>query len=179
LDPLRSLLHSISSRLSASELSGMMFLCQDKIGKRKLAAVQSGQEFFNILIEQQEITKDNLKLLKKLLQHIKRNDLLSEVVQFEEGQLHAPDDQPDEHEKPVAVICDYVGKEWKKLMRELGMPEVKLDRIEARYPRQLYEQLVQALREWEKGKGKDAKVADLIQALRRCNLNLVVDKIND
>ncbi|NXU65177.1 FADD protein, partial [Horornis vulcanius] len=179
LDPLRSLLHSISSCLVDKELSGMMFLCRDKIGKRKLEEAQSGQEFFNILIERQEITKDNLELLKKLLQHIKRHDLLSEVVQFEEGQLHAPDDQPDEHEKPVAVICDCVGREWKRLMRELGMSDVKLDRIEERYPRQLYEQLVQALREWQKGKGKDAKVADLIQALQRCNLNLVADRVKD
>ncbi|XP_066176560.1 FAS-associated death domain protein [Sylvia atricapilla] len=184
LDPLRSLLHSVSSGLSAKELSDMKFLCLDKIGKRKLDAVQSGQELFNILIEQQEITKDNLELLKKLLQRIKRQDLLSQVVQFEEGEPHAPDDQPDEHEKrllnaAVAVICDNVGREWKRLMRELGMPEVKLDRIEEAYPRKLYEQLVQALREWQKWKGKDAKVGDLITALRGCRLNFVADKVEE
>ncbi|NWT59408.1 FADD protein, partial [Erythrocercus mccallii] len=179
LDPLRSLLHSISSRLSDKELADMKFLCRDKIGKGKLSAVQSGQDLFNILIEQQEITRDNLELLKKLLQHIKRQDLLSEVVQFEEGQFHAPDEQPDEHEKPVAVILGHVGREWKRLMRELGMPEVNLDRIEAAYPFKLYEQLVLALREWQKWKGKDAKVGDLIQALRGCNLNLVADKVEE
>ncbi|NXY33846.1 FADD protein, partial [Pomatorhinus ruficollis] len=179
LDPLRSLLHSVSSGLSAKELSEMKFLCRDKIGKRKLDPVQSGQELFNILMELQEITKDNLELLKKLLQHIKRRDLLSEVVQFEEGEPHAPDDQPDEHEKPFAVICDNVGREWKRLMRQLGMPEVKLDRIEEAYPRKLYEQLVQALREWQKWKGKDAKVADLISALQGCQLRLVADKVEE
>ncbi|NWU38105.1 FADD protein, partial [Hylia prasina] len=157
----------------------MKFLCRDKIGKRKLDAVQSGQELFSILMEQQEITKDDLELLKKLLQHIKRRDLLSEVLQFEEGQLHAPDDEPDEHEKPVAVICNNIGREWKRLMRELGMPEVNLDRIEAAYPLRLYEQLVQALREWQKWKGKDAKAADLIRALRGCNLNLVADRVEE
>ncbi|NXM60980.1 FADD protein, partial [Illadopsis cleaveri] len=179
LDPLRSLLHSISSGLSVKELSEMKFLCRDKIGKRKLDAVQSGQELFSLLLEQQEITKDNVELLKKLLQHIKRHDLVSLVVQFEEGEPHAPDDQPDEHEKPCAVICDNVGREWKRLMRELGMPEVKLDRIEEAYPRKLYEQLVQALREWQKWKGKDAKVADLIAALQRCRLKLVADKVEE
>lgn len=59
------------------------------------------------------------------------------------------------------------------------MPEVKLDRIEEAYPRKLYEQLVQALREWQKWKGKDAKVADLIKALRACKLNFVADKVEE
>uniref|UniRef100_A0A8C3XGY5 FAS-associated death domain protein n=1 Tax=Cyanoderma ruficeps TaxID=181631 RepID=A0A8C3XGY5_9PASS len=186
LDPLRSLLHSVSSGLSVGELSEMKFLCRDKIGKRKLDAVQSGQELFDRLMERQEITKDNLELLKTLLQHIRRQDLLSQVVQFEEEELHAPhdppDDQPDEHEKRLlnaafAVICDNVGREWKRLMRQLGMSEVKLDRIEEAYPRKLYEQLVQALREWQKWKGKDAKVADLITALQGCQLRLVADKV--
>ncbi|NXR73682.1 FADD protein, partial [Pycnonotus jocosus] len=184
LDPLRSLLHSISSRLSGQELADMKFLCLDKIGKRELAKVQSGHELFNKLLEQQEITKDDLTLLKELLQHIKRRDLLSEVEQFEEGQLSTPNGQPDEHEKrllraAVDVICEYIRKEWKRLMRELRMPEVKLEGIEAAYPRSLYEQLFQALKEWQKWKGKDAKVADLIKALRGCGQNYTADKVEE
>lgn len=64
-------------------------------------------------------------------------------------------------------------------MRELGMPEVKLDRIEAAHRFDLSEELVQALREWQRWKGKDAKVADLIKALRGCNLNLVADMVEE
>ncbi|NXQ43206.1 FADD protein, partial [Catharus fuscescens] len=179
VNPFLSLLNSISSGLSDTELSQMKFLCRDKIGKRKLDAVQSGRELFSILMEQQLIAHYNLEFLKKLLQHIERRDLVSQVVQFEEEEPHTPDDQPDGHEKPVDVICDHVGREWKKLMRELGMAEVKLDRIVAAHPFNLYEQLVQALREWQVCKGKDAKVADLIKALRSCNLNLVADKVEE
>ncbi|NXX28322.1 FADD protein, partial [Nicator chloris] len=179
VNPFLGLLHSISSRLSGTEVSDMKFLCRDIIRKRKLETVQSGRELFSLLMEQQVITNNNLEFLKKLLRSIDRGDLLSQVVQFEEEEPHAPDDQPDEHEKPAAVICENVGREWKRLMRELGMPEVKLDRIEAAYPFKLYEQLVQALREWQKWKGKDAKVADLITALRGCNLNLVADRVEN
>lgn len=64
-------------------------------------------------------------------------------------------------------------------MRELGMPEVKLDGIVAAHRDNLYEQLVQALREWQRWKGKDAKVADLIKALRGCCLNLVADMVEE
>ncbi|XP_056349218.1 FAS-associated death domain protein [Oenanthe melanoleuca] len=184
VNPFLSLLNSISSGLSDTELSEMKFLCRDKIGKRKLDAVQSGRELFSILMEQQLIAHDNLALLRKLLQDIRRDDLQSRVVQFEEEEPHALDNQPDGHEKrllkaAVEVICDNVGREWKKLMRELRMAEVKLDRIVAAHPDNLYEQLVQALREWQLWKGKDAKVADLIKALQSCKLKLVADLVEE
>ncbi|NXB40220.1 FADD protein, partial [Eulacestoma nigropectus] len=174
-----SLLHSISSGLSDTELSEMKFLCQNTIGKGKREAVRSGWELFSILMELRKISSDRLEFLRTLLQHIKRDDLVAQLEQFEEEEIHAPDDQPDAHEKPTAVICDNVGREWKKLMRELGMPEVKLDRIEAAHQFHLYEQLVQALREWQRWKGKEAKLADLIKALRSCNLNLVADMVEE
>ncbi|NXT09696.1 FADD protein, partial [Prunella fulvescens] len=179
VDRFLSLQLSISSRLSADELGDMKHLCRDKIRKRKLEAVQKGLELFSILMEQQVIAPNKLGFLKELLQHIKRVDLLSLVAQFEQGELHAPDDQPDEHEKPFDVIQANVGRQWKKLMRELELPEVKLDKVEAAYPFDLEEKVFQALREWQKWKGKDAKVADVIKALRGCNLNLVADKVEE
>ncbi|NWV21278.1 FADD protein, partial [Origma solitaria] len=178
VNPFLSLLHSISSALSDNELSTMKFLCRDKIRKRKLETVQSGRELFTILMEQQEIASYDVEFLRELLQHIRRDDLVSQLRQFEEEEPHAPGDQPDAHEKPSAVISDNVGKEWKKLMRELGMSEVKLDRIQDAH-RDLREKIVQALRQWQREKGKDAKVADLIKALRRCSLNLVADMVEE
>lgn len=104
VNPFLSLLNSIASGLSDSELSMMKFLCSDKIGKRKLDEVKSGRELFCILMERQLIAHYNLEYLKKLLQHINRNDLLSQVVRFEEEEPHAPDDQPDGHEKRRWII---------------------------------------------------------------------------
>ncbi|XP_041315137.1 FAS-associated death domain protein [Pyrgilauda ruficollis] len=185
VDRFLSLQHSISSGMTAAELEAMKFLCRDKIRKRKLETVRSGLELFSILMEQQVVAHNNLGFLKELLQHISRGDLLSLVVQFEQGELRAPDDdQPDEHEKRLLkaafdVICANVGREWKKLMRELGLPEVKLDKVEAAYRFDLEEEVFQALREWQKWKGKDAKVADLIKALQNCNLKLVADRVEE
>ncbi|NXF07426.1 FADD protein, partial [Smithornis capensis] len=180
VSPFLSLLQSISSSLSDRELSDMKFLCRDKVPKRKLEAVGSGRELFSILIEQQHIARDDLHFLRKLLEHIRRSDLVSLLKRFEEeGELGAPDDQPDERETPNDVICENIGREWKKLMRQLGMSEVQLDRIEAAHRFNLYEQLVQGLRQWQKLKGKDAKVDDLIKALRGCSLNLVADIVEE
>ncbi|NXU25325.1 FADD protein, partial [Thalassarche chlororhynchos] len=178
MDPLLTLLHSFSSSLSDSEVSSLKFLCRGRIGKRKLESVRSGGELFSILLEQQLITSSDVSFLEGLLKSIKREDLVSQLKQFrEEGEVNAPDDQPDMHEKPIEVVCENVGREWKMLMRKLDICEVKMDRIVAANPFNLQEQVVQSLREWQKWKGKDAKVDDLIKALRGCNMNLVADRV--
>ncbi|NXK46996.1 FADD protein, partial [Chauna torquata] len=178
MDPFLTLLHSFSSSLSDSELCDLKFLCRNDIGKRKLESVQSGRELFNFLLEQQVIASHNVGFLKNMLKAIKREDLILRLEHFvEEGEANAPDDQPDVNEKPIEVICENVGRDWKMLMRKLGFSEVKMDRIVAANPCNLQEQLVQSLREWQKWKGKDAKVTDLIKGLRDCNMNLVADLV--
>ncbi|XP_032862779.1 FAS-associated death domain protein [Tyto alba] len=183
MDPFLTLLHSVSSSLSDKELSSLKFLCRGQFGKGKLESVRSGGELFTILLEKQLITNDSVAFLKGLLETIKREDLVLQLKQFvEEGEVSAPDDQPDVHEKrlqkvAIEVICENVGRDWKMLMRKLEISEVKMDRIVAANPFNLHEQLTQSLREWQKWKGKDAKVTDLIKALRECNMNLVADKV--
>ncbi|XP_068540690.1 FAS-associated death domain protein [Anas acuta] len=183
MDPFLTLLHSFSSSLSAAELRELKFLCREKIGKRKLESVQSGTELFNFLLEQQVISSHDVDFLKTMLKAIKREDLVTRLEHFvEEGEANVPEDQPDVNEKrlqkvAIEVICENVGREWKMLMRKLGFSEVKMDRIIAANPLNLKEQLVQSLREWQKWKGKDAKVTDLIKGLRDCNMNLVADLV--
>ncbi|NWR54450.1 FADD protein, partial [Bucorvus abyssinicus] len=178
MDPFLTLLHTFSLNLSDTELSSLKFLCQDKIRKRRLESVQSGRELFTILLEQQDITRDDVAFLEELFKNIKREDLVSKLKQFaEEGEVSVPDDRPDANEKPIEVICNNVGRQWKMLMRELELSDVKMDRIMAAHPFDLREQLVQSLRAWQMWKGRDAKVTDLIKALRRCNLNLVADLV--
>ncbi|KFW88009.1 Protein FADD, partial [Phalacrocorax carbo] len=121
---------------------------------------------------------DNVSFLEGLLEGIKREDLISLLKQFAEGrEVSSAGDQPDPHEKPIEVICENVGRDWKMLMRKLGISEVQMERIMAANPYNLHEQLFQSLRVWRKGKGKDAKVLDLIKALRACNMNLVADRV--
>ncbi|KAM9557645.1 FAS-associated death domain protein [Guaruba guarouba] len=181
MDAFLALLHSFSARLSEAELSSLKFLLRGKIGKRKLEAVQSGSELFNILLEQQLIARDETSLLEGLFKTINRDDLVAELKRFvEEGEASASDNQPDVHEKRLQnaafeVICENVGRDWKMLVRKLGLSEVKMDRIVAENPFNLREQLFQSLRAWQKWKGKDAKVADLMKALRGCRMNLVAD----
>ncbi|XP_009884596.1 PREDICTED: FAS-associated death domain protein [Charadrius vociferus] len=185
MDPFLTLLNAFSSSLSEPELAALKFLCRGEVTKRKLESVQSGRDLFGFLLEQQLIASDKVSFLEELLKNIKREDLVSQLKQFvEEGGVTAPDDQPDVHEKrlqkaAIEIICDNVGRDWKMLMRKLDVSEVKLERIVAANPFNLHEQLLQSLREWQKWKGREAKVADLIKALRACNMNLVADKVEN
>lgn len=79
------LLHSFSSCLSEEEVGDLKFLCQDRIGKRKLQAVKSGKDLFSLLLEQEAIAQDKVEFLRYLFKNIKREDLLTRLDQFAEG----------------------------------------------------------------------------------------------
>ncbi|XP_032632405.1 FAS-associated death domain protein [Chelonoidis abingdonii] len=182
MDPFLCLLHSLSGSLSDSELSALKFLCLSKIGKRKLASIKTGLELFTILLEQREIEREKVDFLQLMMKTIKREDLIKQLQEFIEGGQGNVVNHLDEKEKrqqnvAFEVICDNVGKNWKMLVRRLGISDTKIDRILTANPYNLQEQLMQSLREWQKWKGKEAKVADLIKALRDCKMNLVADKV--
>ncbi|CAM4685518.1 FAS-associated death domain protein [Lepidochelys kempii] len=184
MDPFLSLLHSFSMSLSDHDLSSLKFLCLDKIGKRKLESVKTGIDLFLILLEQREIAKEKVDFLQLMIKTIKREDLIIQLQEFIEGGQGDVVNHLDETEKrqqnvAFEVICDNVGKNWKMLVRRLGISDTKIDRILTASPYNLQEQLMQSLREWQKWKGKEAKVADLIKALRDCKMNLVADKVEN
>lgn len=85
MDPFLVLLHSVSTRLSSSELSDLKFLCQDRLGKRKLERVQSGIDLFSLLLEQNDLDREHPERLRDLLSSLRRQDLLRLLDDFEAG----------------------------------------------------------------------------------------------
>ncbi|NWI13771.1 FADD protein, partial [Crypturellus soui] len=178
MSPFLRLLHSFSLALTEGELHSLKFLCRDKISKRKMEGVRSGMDLWGLLLEQRAIAEDDVELLETQLQAIKRLDLVEQLQQFvEEGEANTPD-QPDPNEKPAFdIIHENVGTDWKRLARRLGLSEVKIDNVEKACRNRLSDEVIKSLREWQKWKGKDARVADVIKALRECCLNLVADRV--
>eukprot|EP00071_Canis_lupus_P027275 XP_022260832.1 LOW QUALITY PROTEIN: FAS-associated death domain protein [Canis lupus familiaris] len=77
------------------------------------------------------------------------------------------------------IICDNVGKDWRRLARYLKVTDAKIDAIEEKYPRNLTEQVRESLRVWKSSRREDAAVSHLVRALRACQLNLVADLIEE
>ncbi|XP_025734358.1 FAS-associated death domain protein [Callorhinus ursinus] len=177
MDPFLVLLHSVSIGLSNDELTELKFLCRGRVGKRKLEGMQSGLDLFNVLLEQNELDSEHTELLRELLVSLRRQDLLQRLDSFEAGApARAP---PEERDLRAAfdIICDNVGKDWRRLARHLKVTDTKIDAIEEKYPRNLTEQVRESLRVWKSTKREDVTVSHLVRALRACQLNLVADLI--
>ncbi|XP_053576552.1 LOW QUALITY PROTEIN: FAS-associated death domain protein [Bombina bombina] len=181
MDKLLTMLHNISLKLDGKELDSLKFLCQNYIEKKKRESISSTNELFLCLIEQMQITEENLGYLKTLLKDIKREDLVQVIQEFESNRLEV-DAEPqllerDQLGQAFEVICDNVGMNWKMLIRTLGVREVIMEHAMVANPYNMYEQKMYCLKEWKKNKGKDAQVSNLLQALKKCRMVLVAEKI--
>lgn len=72
-----------------------------------------------------------------------------------------------------------MGKDWRRLARQLKVSDSKIDAIEVKYPRNLTEQVRESLRVWKSSRREAAAVSQLVDALRACRLNLVADHVEE
>ncbi|KAM9660117.1 FAS-associated death domain protein [Trichechus inunguis] len=179
VDPFLELLHSVSVGLTSSELTELKFLCMGRVSKRKLERVQSAHDLFSVLLEQGDLGADYPELLRELLASLRRHDLLRRLDDFEAGAGAGAAAAEEDLRAAFDVICDNVGKDWRRLARQLEISDSKIDAIEERYPRNLTEQVRESLRTWKAAKREDATVPQLVAALRACKLNLVADLLEE
>ncbi|KAL6468893.1 hypothetical protein MHYP_G00224170 [Metynnis hypsauchen] len=126
------------------------------------------------------IGPDNTKHLRELLNKIGRQDLLG-VIDTYEGEPD-PAELPDEAELEqisiaTNVIVDNLGKKWKEFGRKLRISDTKLDGIEEKHPRNLEEKVREVIKEWKMMRKGQAKVDELIKALRACSQNFTADVV--
>ncbi|XP_067903027.1 protein FADD [Heterodontus francisci] len=179
------LLNDISQNLTKDNLEALKFLCKEHIGKRKLENIGSGIQLFQVLEELNLLSPEDTKTLTELLANIQRPDLQIKLSTFQKGNGHLQ--QPvcevgaltEQLNVAFGVICNGVGKDWRMFARKLGHKEPLLQQIEYRHPHDMREQILQALIEWQKTKGKEATVKTLITALRSCRLNMVADSVEE
>ncbi|KAM3918736.1 FAS-associated death domain protein [Leptodactylus fuscus] len=175
---LHILLLKISDSLSQKELEDMKFLCQGPIVRKKMESITSPIHLFRQLQELVLISEDDLSFLVKLLNNIKRYDLAQEVENFQGATAQGDAAARDHLDQAFDIICDNVGKEWKRLIRILGVSDVIMDRVIDANRYDMREQLMQCLREWKKMKKDGATISVLVKALEDCRMRLVSEKLS-
>ncbi|XP_075693152.1 FAS-associated death domain protein [Rhinoderma darwinii] len=182
MDKFSVMLLKMSEKLDDKELEDMKFLCQKNIVKKKMELITSPIHLFRHLKELMEISEDDLSFLVKLFNTINRPDLAKEVERFQGRQSRSSPVESSERDQldlAFDIICDNVGKDWKKLIRTLGVTDVTMDQVIYANPNNMREQLMQCLKEWRKKKKDSATVSALVQALENCRMRLVSEKITD
>ncbi|XP_042526305.1 FAS-associated death domain protein [Dipodomys spectabilis] len=179
MDPFLVLLHSVSTGLSSAELTELKFLCLGRVGKRKLERVQSGLDLFTVLLEQSDLEPGRLGLLRELLGSLRRHDLLRRLDDFEAGAAAGAAPGAADLRAAFDIVCDHVGRDWRRLARQLKVSDTRIDGIEERYPRSLMERVRESLRIWKDAERENATVERLVGALRACQMNLVADLVEE
>ncbi|XP_048041558.1 protein FADD [Megalobrama amblycephala] len=177
----RAMLLAISDKLTEDNVVSLKFLCTD-IGKKKLEKINKGFDLFECLIERAQIGPDNTDLLRKLLKDIGQTVLIKIIEDYERQAACRPDDGLDAKEREkinsaTDVIVEHLGKKWLQVGRKLGLQDAQLEGIQEKHSRNLEEQVRELIRQWIRNKKENARVEDLIKALRDCKQNLTADLV--
>ncbi|XP_057696060.1 protein FADD isoform X1 [Corythoichthys intestinalis] len=180
----KALLLDISRELTAEQLECIKYLCEHKVGRRVSETIDSGFRLFQCLIERGELDQENRETLSELLKQIHRQDLSDKLNSFQSPPHECALTQPSEPERAkldiaTNVIAENLGRNWRRLGRQLGLSESKLDSVSTRHPNDLDETARELLKEWRKSRGSEVCANDLIRALRACHQNLTADKVED
>ncbi|KAF4110645.1 protein FADD [Onychostoma macrolepis] len=177
----RAMLLTISDKLTEDNVTNLKFLCPE-IGKKKLEKINKGIDLFECLIERAAIGPDNTELLRRHLNQIGQTVLLNIIDDYERGVTGSPPDVPDPEAREkiniaTEVIVEHLGKKWRQFGRKLGLQDTQLEGIQEKHSRDLEEQVRELIKQWMKMRRENARVEDLIKALRDCKQNLTADLV--
>ncbi|XP_044540864.1 LOW QUALITY PROTEIN: FAS-associated death domain protein, partial [Gracilinanus agilis] len=167
VDPFLLVLQRISCNLSRQELEEMKFFCKKDIGKKKLNEVEQGIQLFSYLMQQNLLSTNNTDFLTSMLQNLKRDDLIQELVNCV-GNKPGPGDQlhpkmEGQAEATLRILCDHVVQEWTRLVHERGISQVDIDRSIYAHPHDQKQQLYQSLLLWGKSHEREEANVSLLQ----------------
>ncbi|CAL8243250.1 unnamed protein product [Lota lota] len=176
----------LSDELRNDQLKKMTFLCSS-IGKARREKITTGYELFEVLIEQKKVSADDTGFLSELLTKVGRQDLSDKLTNFSTwngGPSLGPNEPSDAEgvkiDLAAEVIADNLGKNWRKLARKLGLSEVKVQNISRKQLQlDLEEMAMEVIREWRSAQRGEARVEQLLVALRECEQNLTAEKVED
>ncbi|ELU17899.1 hypothetical protein CAPTEDRAFT_171286 [Capitella teleta] len=194
------MLANLAREMSARDLETMKFMCSDFIPKAVKEEIDSGLQLWTALEERDKLSQGDTAFLRILLQNCvsKRTDLIGILNKYE-AQLpstgvapsvmvtphphhppnikEAPPYVPSDVQQAFNIITTDIGRNWRPLVRNLGLSEASIDECVERHPRSLREQVMMALNLWASTPGVNASTEELRKALNKTQLKLIAQKL--
>lgn len=82
-------------------------------------------------------------------------------------------------DRVIKELSKHIGRDWKRLARELGFLRTDIDAIEVKDRGDLREQIHGLFEGWKMREGRNASVEKLVTALRNAELQAVLDEMED
>ena len=84
----------------------------------------------------------------------------------------------DDVDSFIRKLSDHIGKNWKKVARELKFSQTGVDAIEYKARDDLKEQIHLFFEEWKMREGSRATVKMLVDAFKKAGLQGILDELN-
>merc|ERR1711994_886783 len=134
-------------------------------------------DLWEILMEKEIIGPMKVEFIENLLVQVDRPDLLDLFSELRRVGLEGPGFQDLSEE--MTYISQNIGRDWRALARQLTIKDADIQQIEEANARNLKEQSYNTMRLWQSIEKEYATRDVLVKALRRCQLNLLADNIED
>lgn len=168
-------LHKVGQCITPEDLASMKFMVADKIPRRKLEEIETALDLWEVLIEKELVAPTNVVYIKTLLGNINRQDL----VHLLETDFGSATQHGDNLCEEFLYISQNIGRDWRVLVRRLGLTEADIEEAVEAHPRSLREQCNTALVCWQSKNPDDATRKVLLSGLRRANNNLIADNLDN
>ncbi|XP_041362799.1 FAS-associated death domain protein-like isoform X2 [Gigantopelta aegis] len=188
----RTVLTDLGDMLAPSELEKMKYYCKNHLKAIDRDKIDTAIMLWSKLEERKLIGPDNLGFLKQMLKTCTsgRQDVLDVLMKYAPGEdVEMIDARPEnvqqrrEYRGPdltreVKFLTNHLAKDWRFFVRSLGVQEDDIDMVVENYPRNVREQINQAIWIWLYKEQENARKQHFTNALLDVRRRDLAHKLN-
>ncbi|XP_014773860.1 FAS-associated death domain protein [Octopus bimaculoides] len=176
-DVYNEMLEKLSSNISDNNLQAMKNHCKGTIPQSKLEDIKNGYSFFEVLEEEDKLGPFRLDFLKNTF-HACKLQTFAEFVDYFEKNRKLSDKIFNSSilDDAISYVVKHIGsRDWRFLVRDLGVSETDISYIADENPRNVREQIYQCFLLWKSTQGSNATIHRLTQILNKMHRNDILE----
>lgn len=174
------MLEKLSDNITAQNLQALKYQCKDIIPQSKIDDIKTSFMLFETLEEDDKLGPNNLSHLKRILNACRLQTLAEFVEYFEKNGSLSNEiiNPPSCLNEAIDFVVDNIGsRDWRFLVRDLGVKETDITYIVDNHPRDVRNQIYQCFSLWKSREGSKATVHRLIPILKKMCRNDILEGI--